>query len=94
MADPILESSLKTTLNTVCFDIFFVAKKCVDKFQLCLKTAASLFPFSCMTFLIISIDVAVIVTVTVAVAITTGIAGTIMFLSLSLSLLPSLFLWL
>jgi hypothetical protein len=27
-------------------------KKKVDKFELCLKTAASLFPFSCMTFLI------------------------------------------
>jgi hypothetical protein len=24
----------------------------VEKFQLCLKTAASLFPFSCVTFLI------------------------------------------
>ncbi len=52
MADPILEYSLKTRLNTMCCDIFcrYILK--VDNFQLCLKAAASLFPFSCMTFLI------------------------------------------
>jgi len=44
MADPILESSLKTRLNTMCCDIFCCKIKKVDKFQLCLKTAASLFP--------------------------------------------------
>ncbi len=31
---------------------FLQSNKKVDKFQLCLKAAASLFPFSCMTFLI------------------------------------------
>ncbi len=45
MADPILESSLKTGLNAIDCDIF-------DKFQVCIKTAASLFPFSCEKFLI------------------------------------------
>ncbi len=49
MADPILESLLKTRLNTMCCNIFLRIKK-VEKFQLCLKTAASLFPFSCVTF--------------------------------------------
>ncbi len=42
MADPIL--------NTMCCDIFLLLNKKVEKFQLCLKTAASLFPFSCVTF--------------------------------------------
>jgi hypothetical protein len=50
MADPILESLLRTILNTMCRDIFLLLAKKVDKFQLCLKTAASLFPFSCVTF--------------------------------------------
>ncbi len=52
MADPILESFSKTRLNTMCCDIFLSLNKTVEKFQLCLKTAASLFPFSCVTFLI------------------------------------------
>jgi hypothetical protein len=52
MADPILESSLKTTLNIIYCDIFYCKIKKVDKNQLRLKTAASLFPFSCVTFLI------------------------------------------
>jgi hypothetical protein len=51
MADPIFESSLKTGLNTMDCDVFLSNKK-VDKSQLCLKTAANLFPFSCVTFLI------------------------------------------
>ncbi len=50
MADPILESLLKTRLNTMCCDIFLLLNKKVEKFQLCLKTAASVFPFSCVTF--------------------------------------------
>ncbi len=50
MADPILESSLKTRLNTMCCNIFLLLNKKVEKFQLCLKTAASLFPLSCLTF--------------------------------------------
>jgi hypothetical protein len=29
---------------------FLLLNKKVEKFQLCLKTAASLFPFSCVTF--------------------------------------------
>ncbi len=33
---------------------FLLPNKKVEKFQLCLKTAASLFPFSCMTFPIIT----------------------------------------
>ncbi len=52
MADPILESSLKSELNTIYSNVFLLSNKKVDKFQLCLKTAASLFPFSCLTFLI------------------------------------------
>ncbi len=52
MADPILESSLKTTFNSICRDIFLLINKKVDKFQLCLKMALSLFPMSFVTFLI------------------------------------------
>ncbi len=52
MTDPILESSLKTRLNIIYCDIFCCKIKKVDKNQLHLKTAASLFPFSCVTFLI------------------------------------------
>ncbi len=51
MADPIFESSLKTKLNTIYCDIFQLQNKKIDKFQLCLKTVASLFPLSFMTFL-------------------------------------------
>ncbi len=51
MTDPILESSFKAE-NTIDRYIFLLLSKKVDKFQLCLKRAASLFPFSCMTFLI------------------------------------------
>jgi hypothetical protein len=50
MADPILESSLKTD-QIICAVTFFALNKKVDKFQLCLKTAES-FPFSFVTFLI------------------------------------------
>ncbi len=39
MADPILKSSLKTKLNTMCCDIFALLILKVDNFQLCLKTA-------------------------------------------------------
>jgi hypothetical protein len=53
MADPILESSLKTRLNTMRSDIFLLLNKKVDIFQLCLKTAASLFISSSVTFLIV-----------------------------------------
>jgi hypothetical protein len=49
MADPILESSLKTYY--VLWN-FLLLNETVDKFQRCFDTAASLFPFSCMTFLI------------------------------------------
>ncbi len=51
MADPIFEPSLKTRLNTIDCNIFLQIKE-VGKVQLCLKTAASLFPFSRVTFLI------------------------------------------
>ncbi len=51
MADPILESSLKTD-QIICAVTFFALNKKIDKFQLCLKTAASLFLFSFVTFLI------------------------------------------
>jgi hypothetical protein len=57
MADPILESLLKARLNTMCCDIFLLLNKKVEKFQLCLKTAASLFAFSCMTFLIKTVKI-------------------------------------
>ncbi len=53
MADPILESSLKTWLNTIYCNIFCCQIKKVGKFQLWLKTGASLFPFSCVTIFII-----------------------------------------
>jgi hypothetical protein len=33
-------------------DIFLLPNKKVDKCQMCLKTAASLFPFSCVALLI------------------------------------------
>ncbi len=52
MADPNLESSLKTRLNIHYRDIFLPPNKKVVKFQPCLKTAASLFPVSHVTFLI------------------------------------------
>jgi hypothetical protein len=52
MAGPILESSLKTTLNTMCCNIFLLLHKKVGKFQPCLKTVTSLFPFGFVTFLI------------------------------------------
>ncbi len=48
MTDPILESSLKTRLNVLFILTFLLQNKKVDKFQLCIKTAASLFPFSCI----------------------------------------------
>ncbi len=44
MADPIEEFVLNTGLNII-YEI-------VNKFHLCLKTAASLFPFSCMVLFI------------------------------------------
>jgi hypothetical protein len=34
--------------------IFCCSIKIFDKFHLCLKTAAGMFPFSCMTFLILN----------------------------------------
>jgi hypothetical protein len=49
MADPILESSLKPTLK-LCYEIFLALNKKVAKFQLWLKSAASLFPFGSVTF--------------------------------------------
>ncbi len=52
MADPNLESSLKARLDTICCGIFSLLNKKVDKFWLWLDTAASLFPFGFMTFLI------------------------------------------
>ncbi len=52
MADPILESSLKIRLHTDYWDVFWCEIKKIDKFQLRLKTDASLFPFSYVTFLI------------------------------------------
>ncbi len=53
MADPILESLSKTIIKKIlCAVTFLFQNKKVEKFQLCLKTAASLFPFSCVTFLI------------------------------------------
>ncbi len=52
MADYTSESLFKTRLNTIYLDIFASEFKKVDKFYLCLKAAASLFPFSCVTFLI------------------------------------------
>jgi hypothetical protein len=52
IADPILESSLKTRLNIMCCDISLQLNKKVDKFQLCLIRAASLFLFSCVTYII------------------------------------------
>jgi hypothetical protein len=54
MADSILEWSLKTRYNTMCCDILCYKFKKIDKFQLCLKTAASLFPFSFITYLILN----------------------------------------
>ncbi len=55
MADPILESSLKTRTNTIYCDIFcYKIKKLTNSGVP--KTAASLFPFSCVTFLIDCID--------------------------------------
>ena len=51
MADPILEFSLKTGFKTVLYH-FLMLNKSVDKFQLCHKIAAGLFPFSSITFLI------------------------------------------
>jgi hypothetical protein len=51
MANPILESSLNIILNTNVVT-FLVRNKKVDKFQLCLKTVASLFPLKWVTFLI------------------------------------------
>ncbi len=50
MRDPILESSLKTRLNTFIVTFLLLNKK-VDKFWQCLETAASLFLFSCVAFL-------------------------------------------
>ncbi len=42
----------KNKLNTFYCKLFLLLNKKVDKLKLCLKTAASLFPFSLMTFLI------------------------------------------
>jgi len=50
MADYILESSLNSRLNTIHCDMFCCRMKTVDKFQVRLKTAASVFPFSCVAF--------------------------------------------
>ncbi len=52
MEDHILETLLKAKLDKIHCNIFLLPNKNVGKFQLCLKTAASLFPYSCVTFLI------------------------------------------
>jgi hypothetical protein len=51
MAQSILELLLKAGLKTT-YCVFLLLSKKVYKFQLCLKTGASLFPFSSLTFLI------------------------------------------
>ncbi len=56
MADPILESLSKNQIKYYVLGHFLSLNKKVEKFQLCLKTAASLFPFSCVTFLISNIN--------------------------------------
>jgi hypothetical protein len=56
MADPILELSVEARLNTIylLWHFFLLLNKKLTFFQLCLKTAASLFPFVCATFLIVT----------------------------------------
>jgi hypothetical protein len=46
MEDPNLEFSLKTRFNTNYCDIFLQLHKNVDKFWLCLKIDASIFPLT------------------------------------------------
>ncbi len=46
MAAPILESLLKKQINYNVLWHFLLLNKKVEKFQLCLKTVVSLFPFS------------------------------------------------
>jgi len=56
MADPILESSFKNQIKILFIvTCFSPLNKKVEKFQPCLKTAASLFPFSWLTFLITAV---------------------------------------